>query len=156
MDDPHRYPPPQSSSEGRSVGGPRSDAREEPEPTSRTSAGFFSGYGNPDQERSLQGGHGESDRHFGFDQPDRAARPMRGPKGYKRSDVRIYEEVNERLAAQDRVDPSEIEVTVENGEVTLRGSVRDRGEKFYVEQLAESVAGVQDVHNQLRRTDTWT
>lgn len=48
------------------------------------------------------------------------------------------------------------QVTVENGEVTLRGSVRDRREKFFVEQLAESVAGVEDVHNQLRRTDTWT
>jgi osmotically-inducible protein OsmY len=159
MRDPRRYPNAPSPTDAlrrMSFIDASSDQREAPESAQRTSAGFFSGYGSPDEGRSLQGGHGESDRHFGFDQPDRAARPARGPKGYKRSDVRIYEEVNERLAAQDKVDPSDIEVTVESGEVTLRGSVRDRREKFFVEQLVESISGVEDVHNQLRRTDTWT
>jgi len=59
-------------------------------------------------------------------------RAFRGPKGYKRSDDRIREDVNDRLSMQDELDPSEIEVSVSNGEVTLTGKVETRkiiGEK---------------------------
>lgn len=77
-------------------------------------------------------------------------RAFRGPKGYKRSDERIREDVNDRLAQQDHFDPSEIEVQVANGEVTLTGTVRHRHEKFLAEEIADDVSGVGDVHNQLR------
>lgn len=79
----------------------------------------------------------------------------RSPKGYTRSDERIKEDVNDRLMQSWEIDPTDIEVAVSSGEVTLTGEVRSRDEKFRAEQLAESVLGVKDVTNQLRikRTD---
>ncbi len=81
---------------------------------------------------------------------DRFQRGGRAPKGYTRSDERIREDVNDRLMQSDELDPSEIEVSVSRGEVTLAGTVASRDEKFRAEQLAESVSGVKDVTNQLR------
>ncbi|HMJ10772.1 MAG TPA: BON domain-containing protein [Polyangiaceae bacterium] len=76
----------------------------------------------------------------------------RGPKGYTRSDDRIREDVSERLYADDHVDASEITITVESGEVTLSGTVETRRMKHSAEDIADSVSGVQDVHNHLRVT----
>jgi osmotically-inducible protein OsmY len=47
----------------------------------------------------------------------------KGPKGYKRSDDRIREEVCECISQQGHVDASEVEVRVQGGEVTLTGTV---------------------------------
>ena len=44
----------------------------------------------------------------------------------------------------------DISLSVEKGEVTLKGDVRSREEKFRAEQIAESVSGVSDVTNNLR------
>jgi hypothetical protein len=74
----------------------------------------------------------------------------RGPKGYKRSDERIREDVNERLTDHPELDASEIEVSVEDGIVTLSGTVDDRRDKRLAEDIAESVSGVQDVTNNIR------
>jgi hypothetical protein len=74
----------------------------------------------------------------------------RGPKGYTRTDDRIREEVCERLSRDDDVDASEIEVLVQNGEVTLEGTVQTRSMKHQAEDLADDVTGVSDVHNRLR------
>ena len=74
----------------------------------------------------------------------------RGPKGWKRSDERIREEVNEALARDSELDATSIEVRVENAEVTLIGVVEDRGDKRLAEDIAEEVFGVEDVHNQLK------
>lgn len=76
----------------------------------------------------------------------------RGPKGYTRSDERIREDASERLYADAHVDASEITVVVQNGEVTLVGSVETRRQKHRAENLVDSVPGVKDVHNQLRVT----
>lgn len=73
----------------------------------------------------------------------------RGPKGYRRSDERITEDVCERLTWHGDLDASAIEVHVENGEVTLEGTVESRQAKRIAEDLAESVLGVRDVHNRL-------
>jgi hypothetical protein len=73
----------------------------------------------------------------------------RGPKGYRRSDERIHDDVCERIARAG-LDADDVEVKVENGEVTLTGSVHRREEKRWVEDLAEDVWGVQEVHNRLR------
>lgn len=78
----------------------------------------------------------------------------RGPKGYRRRDERIHEDVCERLMHDRFIDASEIEVLVENGEVTLRGHVASRGLKYRVEDLAESVSGVAQVRNELKIADT--
>jgi len=74
----------------------------------------------------------------------------RGPRNYQRSDDRIREDVNERLSDDPRIDASEIEVAVQNREVTLTGTVRDRNEKRWAEDIADSVSGVSHVQNNLR------
>jgi hypothetical protein len=74
----------------------------------------------------------------------------RGPKGFQRSDERVRELVSERLEDHDAIDASDIEVTVNGGEVTLSGTVDDRRTKRLAEDVAESVAGVKDVHNNLK------
>lgn len=74
----------------------------------------------------------------------------RGPRNYQRSDERIREEVCERMAQHGRLDPSGLEVRVQDGEVTLSGSVSDRRAKRLAEDIADSVSGVREVHNQLR------
>lgn len=74
----------------------------------------------------------------------------RGPKGYKRSDERILEEINEDLTVHPDLDASGIEVEVKEGEVTLTGTVPSRQCKRTAEEIAVNVSGVQDVTNQLR------
>jgi hypothetical protein len=74
----------------------------------------------------------------------------RGPRNYRRSDQRIREDVSDRLTDDPYVDASDIEVAVENGEVTLVGSVMSRPVKHRVEDIAESVSGVTHVQNNLR------
>lgn len=73
-----------------------------------------------------------------------------GPQGYQRSDERIHEDVCERLTQHGQIDASNMEVKVENGEVTLEGTVEDRRTKRMAEDVAEAVPGVRDVHNRLR------
>ena len=74
----------------------------------------------------------------------------RGPKGYKRSDERIHEDVCERLTEDRFIDASNVEVVVKDGEVTLSGTVASRGLKRRAEDLAELASGVQHVQNNLR------
>jgi hypothetical protein len=74
----------------------------------------------------------------------------KGPKGYRRSDERIREAVSETLARDGDLDASEIEVSVEQGEVTLEGSVPNRWSKRLAEDLVHGERGVRDVHNRLR------
>jgi hypothetical protein len=81
----------------------------------------------------------------------------RGPRNYQRSDERIREEVNERLTDDHRVDASDIEVEVRNGEVILRGRVDERRDKRAAEEVVENLPGVRDVRNELRveRSSGW-
>jgi hypothetical protein len=74
----------------------------------------------------------------------------KGPKNWARSDERIREDVCECLTYHPSIDASEIEVTVKDGEVTLGGTVIDRGSKRLAEDISEDVRGVRDIHNQLR------
>ena len=73
-----------------------------------------------------------------------------GPKGYRRSDERIHEEVSDRLMTHPDVDASEMEVRVAKGIVTLVGTVDDRHQKRIAEFIAEDVVGVDDVYNELK------
>jgi hypothetical protein len=77
----------------------------------------------------------------------------RGPRGYQRSSERILEDVCERLTDDREVDASDLDVDVENGIVTLRGSVADRRQKRRAEDVAEQARGVRDVRNQLELGD---
>jgi len=73
----------------------------------------------------------------------------RGPKSYRRPDERVREDVRDALTAHGDVDASDIEVAVEDGEVTLTGTVPDRATKRAAESCAEHVGGVRHVHNRL-------
>lgn len=73
----------------------------------------------------------------------------RGPKGYKRSDERIREDVCECLERDSYVDASEIDVAVKEGVVTLSGSVEDRRTKRHAEDAIENISGVKDIKNEL-------
>src|SRR6202008_3836799 len=72
------------------------------------------------------------------------------PKNYPRSDERSREDVNDRLSDDSWLDAAEIEVQVANAEVTLSGVVRERDDKRRAEDIAEQVAGVRHVQNNLR------
>jgi osmotically-inducible protein OsmY len=74
----------------------------------------------------------------------------RGPKGYRRSDERIREEISDQFMENDQLDASEIEVKVADGVVTLTGSVEDRQAKRLAEDMAERASGVRDVMNHLK------
>lgn len=73
----------------------------------------------------------------------------RGPKSYVRSDERIFEDVNELLTEDFYVDASEIDVKVNDGTVTLEGTIPNRVEKRMAEDLALCVSGVKEVEDRL-------
>jgi osmotically-inducible protein OsmY len=95
-------------------------------------------------------GDEEAERRRRLDDMHRGVYAGRGPRGYRRSDERISEDINDRLTDDWRVDASDVEVTVNNGMITLAGRVGSREEKRRAEDIAESVSGVTDVSNQLR------
>jgi osmotically-inducible protein OsmY len=93
-------------------------------------------------------GDEEAERRRRMDQ-EREQFRGRGPKGYRRSDERIKEDVNDRLS-EGYLDASDIEVVVLNSEVTLTGTVNRRSDKRKAEAIAESVTGVTNVENRVR------
>jgi hypothetical protein len=80
----------------------------------------------------------------------------RGPRNFERADQRLYEDVCERLTEDDRIDASDIQVSVANGEVTLSGKVRSRQAKRRATYVVEDIFGVRDVHNNIRIEDEQT
>lgn len=74
----------------------------------------------------------------------------KGPKGYRRADDRILEDINEALTRHPEIDASEIKVRVENAVVTLSGTIESRQMKRLAEDCVEEVTGVEDVNNELR------
>jgi osmotically-inducible protein OsmY len=103
--------------------------------------GEYSGYGN----RTSWGDRGDQER------PGLLKRIFgRGPKGYKRSDERLREDISERLMQSDTIDSSEVTVEVVEGRVTLQGTVPDRYMKHAIEDVADSCPGIQDVDNRIR------
>lgn len=74
----------------------------------------------------------------------------RGPRGYRRSDARIAEEIHAALERDPRVDAGDVEVQVANGEVALSGAVDDRGMRHRIEDIVHDVTGVVLVNNSIR------
>jgi len=140
-------------SSGRSYSGDRGwGSREQDRDTERTQrfeqAGHDAGqfFRRAGERVASWFGGGESER--GYDR-DRDFRGM-GPKGYKRADERISDEVHERLTDDPYVDASNISISVSGGEVTLAGTVENREAKHRAERCVEDVSGVNHVQNNLR------
>jgi hypothetical protein len=76
------------------------------------------------------------------------ARRSRPPR-YRRPDERILDDVWHRVAIS-AADPQDVEIEVNGGVVTLSGRVDTRFEKRLIEDIADGVFGVQEVHNHLR------
>ena len=74
----------------------------------------------------------------------------RGPRNFRRSDSNIEEDINERLTEHSWIDATDVEVSVETGEVTLRGRVDNHEAKELAETISGSVFGVRSVNNQIR------
>lgn len=85
---------------------------------------------------------------FGTDQREHERKA--GPRGYQRSDDRIRDQVCERLSYARGVDVSDVSVDVNDGVVSLTGTVRERGQKYYIEDLADGTYGVKEVNNDIR------
>ena len=107
------------------------------------------GWGQQGQQGWGQQGQGSYDQGR-FQGGGQMRGQNRGPKGYKRSDERIREDLCDRLSDHHEVDSSDVEVKVQSGEVILSGHVTERRHKHLIEQLAESISGVQDVRNEIR------
>jgi len=106
------------------------------------------GYGAPSRYSSAR----TSAREWTSSERWRVPGPFvgRGPKGYKRSDERIKEEICDRLTSHGLLDASDIEVQAQNGEATLTGYVDSREAKRAAEDCVEDVVGIREVHNHLR------
>jgi hypothetical protein len=83
-------------------------------------------------------------------EPDTPSYAGVGPRGYRRPDARIEEEVVQRLAEAEWVDATDVEVEVSDGVITLAGQVETRVERRAAVEIAAEVAGAVDVVNELR------
>jgi osmotically-inducible protein OsmY len=95
-------------------------------------------------------GDDDAERRRRMDKKEEGKHKGRGPKGYKRSDERIREDINDRLSDDHYVDASDIEVSVSEGEVTLTGTIDSKQAKRRAEDIADTISGVSNVLNQLR------
>jgi osmotically-inducible protein OsmY len=128
-----------TSNYGRSGYGQRGYGRESEYSRSGSSFGEYGQqYGQPSGQFGSRGGSQGQGMHRG-----------KGPKNFQRSDERVKELLCERLHDDPDIDASEITVNVQNGRITLEGTVDSRRTKMAVEDVAEQI-GVQDVQNNLR------
>ena len=115
------------------------------------------GRGHEHDERGFLERAGDTIAHWLGDDADyRRGYRGRGPANYTRSDERIREDACDRLTEDWRVDASQIEIRVEDGELTLDGTVSSREQKRRAEDCVEDLSGVRHVQNNLRvRDESW-
>jgi hypothetical protein len=119
-----------------------------------THSGFRGSWG---RERGEFVGDGRHPREwFGgnFEDHDEGPHAGRGPRDYRRSDERIRDEACDVLTRHGHVDATGVRVEVQDGEVTLEGTVGSRQQKRLAEDAVDAVQGVRDVHNRLRVVDS--
>ncbi len=66
------------------------------------------------------------------------------------SDEQIWEDIHEQLMGHPDIDVTEVEIAVDEGEVTLTGRVDSREAKWLMEEVVRATAGVVDVHNKVK------
>ena len=91
----------------------------------------------------------------GLIEPTAPARPAGasyrglGPRGYVRSDQRIFEDICDRLTEDPSIDASDIAVAVRDRIVTLAGSVDSMQALRQADEIAREALGVADTRNDL-------
>src|SRR5262245_34540823 len=91
----------------------------------------------------------DSKRADGPSAAEEYAPEARDPAGFRLSDAAIRDELRRRLAADEALDASRVEVEVKDCEVTLSGAVRQCADMQKAEQHACEVEGVRVVRNKL-------
>jgi len=105
-------------------------------------------YAYDDRRRLHDDGRRVRDERRERYEEDRRARRRRGP-----SDRVLWAVIMERLEDERRLDLRDVDVLVENGEVTLNGTVRHKEDRRRIEDIAD-IDGVRHVQNNLRARDT--
>ena len=125
--------------------------RREPRSWMDRAGDFLAGRPIDDERRGYDARRDEDDRRAERRYDERRAR-RRGP-----SDRVLWAVIVERLEDQRGLDLRDVEVLVDDGEVTLNGSVRRKEDKRRIEDVAD-VDGVRNVQNNLRVRDRprWT
>lgn len=139
----NRYSMPSSYRDDRSFRTPSDDqwrAGERGRPYQDYGYDYRPSHGTPYGSRYGADARAESEGYFAG----------RGPKGYRRSNDRIKEDVCDALTRDANVDASDVDVSVEDGTVILKGTVHNRRMKRFAEDCVERVHGVSDVRNELR------
>lgn len=82
--------------------------------------------------------------------PDANRPHRRGPKGFRRSDERLKEDLAQALMFHDDIDLSDVSIDVKDAKVTLEGNVPERWMRYAIDDIAESIIGVEEVENGVR------
>ncbi len=95
-------------------------------------------------------GDDDAERRRNQDQDHRG----RGPANYTRSNERLLEDACERLTHDRYLNASNINVTADDNEITLDGTVDSRQAKRRAEDCVHDISGVKHVQNNLRIDDS--
>src|SRR5438874_10274532 len=85
-----------------------------------------------------------------FAAPQSMPRRATQPQPPQSEDASIHKEICHRLTQHPELDPSDIRVKVQDGQVILTGTVENRESKHLAEDIAREAAGAADVQNLLR------
>lgn len=99
---------------------------------------------------SRPSGYLQGEANIFAEEPEQEKQIGKAPRDYDRPDHLIAEDVNEQLTQDAFLDPTNMTVSVENGEVTLEGYVAQHADKVRAEEAVRNVAGVTGCQNNLR------
>jgi hypothetical protein len=124
------------------------DQREPSRSWKDRASGFFGGRPREDHHRDDH--RIEDARRY---DAERRYEDDRRPRGRRSSSDRVlWAVIMERLEDDRRIDMRDVDVIVDNGEVTLNGTVRRKEDKRRIEDIAD-IDGVRNVQNNLRLRD---
>jgi osmotically-inducible protein OsmY len=110
----------------------------------------FSSSGQSEKNSFDASRESERYRNRGREEESMGVEKVPHPSDAPNTDELIQEEVYMLLRHQADIDPSNIELTVKNGEVLLEGSVRAPLDLRRLDEAIQMVAGVQKVQNRVR------
>ncbi|HSN69394.1 MAG TPA: BON domain-containing protein, partial [Thermoanaerobaculia bacterium] len=102
-------------------------------------------YGIPEGLGGAFGTSGGGTYAGGFHVETRFGHAGRGPRGYQRPDERILDDAHDRLERDGWVDATDIELSIDAGEISLRGTVETREMRRRAEAIVDSISGVRHV-----------